>query len=182
MPSIHRNAPNILSLDRTASNGRAWLSDGGHVRRVGLENVRRAAVRWKTQNKSLVVANGCFDMLHSGHLKLLREAAEQGDRLIVAVNSDSSVQTLKGNNRPIQPEIHRCELLAELRCVDAVICFNEPDPAWLVEMLRPDVLVKGADYRSRTVAGSQFAARIHFVDLVKGVSTTALALKHNPLE
>ncbi len=152
-----------------------WIaSQDGAVWTGDLSNLRDEIVRWKANGETLVFTNGCFDLLHAGHLKLLHESVCLGDRLIVAVNSDSSVRGLKGDSRPIQSQEVRCALLAEFRCVDAVVCFDGPDPGWLVEILRPDVMVKGADYRGRRVAGSEFCNRLHYVELLGGNSTSAI--------
>lgn len=154
-----------------------WIASENGLRIGDFDDLQRVVGRWKAGGETLVFTNGCFDLLHDGHLKLLHESKSLGDRLIVAVNSDSSVRGLKGDRRPIQRQDVRCTLLAEFRCVDAVVCFDGPDPEWLVEILRPDVMVKGADYRGRRVAGSQFCSRLHYVELVEGSSTTTLAAK-----
>jgi D-beta-D-heptose 7-phosphate kinase/D-beta-D-heptose 1-phosphate adenosyltransferase len=130
--------------------------------------------QWRQSDCRIVFTNGCFDLLHRGHRHALREAAAQGDRLIVAVNSDASVRGLKGPSRPIQDQSHRSELIADLVYVDAVIVFDAVDPGELIERIRPDVLVKGADWRSREVAGAGYADRLHFVEPIEGVSTTRI--------
>ncbi len=127
----------------------------------------------------LVFTNGVFDLLHAGHLQSLEQARAFGDRLVVAVNSDSSVRRLKGPDRPYQPAHDRALLLAGLRVVDAVIEFDEDTPAELLAELLPDVLVKGADYEGREVAGGEAVraagGEVRFIELVPGVSTTGLA-------
>lgn len=127
----------------------------------------------------LVFTNGVFDLLHAGHLQSLERARALGDRLVVAVNSDSSVRRLKGPDRPYQPAAERTLLLAGLRVVDAVIEFDEDTPAELVAQLLPDVLVKGADYEGRDVAGADAVraagGEVRLIDLVPGKSTTDLA-------
>lgn len=130
--------------------------------------------RWRQSDCRIAFTNGCFDLLHRGHLHALREAAAQGDRLIVAVNSDASVRGLKGPSRPIQDQSHRAALLADLVYVDAVIVFDAADPGELIERIRPDVLVKGADWRDRAVAGAASAGRVHFVESLPGMSTTRI--------
>ena len=130
--------------------------------------------QWRQSDCRIVFTNGCFDLLHRGHLHALREAAAQGNRLIVAVNSDASVRALKGSSRPIQDQAHRAELIADLVYVDAVIVFDAADPGELIERVRPDVLVKGADWRGRAVAGAEYAGRVHFVEAVEGISTTRI--------
>ena len=97
------------------------------------------------EGKKVVLTNGCFDILHRGHLHLLKEAKKLGDLLLVAINSDSSVKNIKGPNRPILPETERAELVAALEVVDYVTVFPEPDPYEVIKELRPDVLVKGGD-------------------------------------
>jgi rfaE bifunctional protein nucleotidyltransferase chain/domain len=115
-----------------------------------------AALRsvWKQEGKKVVFTNGCYDLLHPGHIRLLERAKTLGDRLILAINSDSSVRGLKGPQRPIVPEAERAELLAALDSVDAVTIFDEETPCELLEVLLPDVLVKGADW-SHWIAGRE---------------------------
>ncbi|TFG66565.1 MAG: D-glycero-beta-D-manno-heptose 1-phosphate adenylyltransferase [Gemmatimonadales bacterium] len=126
----------------------------------------------------LVFTNGVFDLLHAGHLQSLERARALGDRLVVAVNSDSSVRRLKGRDRPYQPAADRTLLLAGLRVVDAVTEFDEDTPAELLAELLPDVLVKGADYEGRVVAGADSVraagGEVRFIELVPGRSTTGL--------
>lgn len=115
-----------------------------------------AALRglWKQEGKKVVFTNGCYDLLHPGHIRLLEGAKALGGRLILAINSDSSVRGLKGPRRPILPETERAELLAALDSVDAVTIFDEETPCELLELLLPDVLVKGADW-SHWIAGRE---------------------------
>lgn len=124
----------------------------------------------------VVFTNGCFDVLHAGHVQYLQEARAQGDLLVVALNSDASVRALKGNARPVQPLAARSLVLAGLQAVDFVTVFEEATPMHLIEAIRPDVLVKGADYRKDEVVGSQFVesygGRVHLAALHEGHSTT----------
>ncbi len=106
---------------------------------------------WRRAGEPILLANGCFDLLHVGHVRYLRAAKELGGRLIVAVNSDDSVRTLKGAGRPVMPAEERAEILAALADVDAVVIFSEPDVRALVRELRPDVQVKGTDYTAERV-------------------------------
>lgn len=133
---------------------------------------------WRRRNESIVFTNGCFDLLHPGHVSLIRQCASLGDRLVVGLNSDASVRRLKGPGRPIQNEESRALLLAALQGVDAVTLFDEDTPLDLIRMVRPDVLVKGSDYTEDTVVGADFVracgGRVHLADLVKGCSTTNL--------
>lgn len=136
---------------------------------------------WHAIGKRLVVTNGCFDLLHAGHLALLHQAAEYGDVLIVAVNSDASVQRLKGSARPLVPERERAAMLAALACVDAVTLFDEDTPLSLLEAIHPDVLVKGQDYAVEQVVGRELVestgGSVVLVPLVPDRSTTALVRK-----
>jgi D-beta-D-heptose 7-phosphate kinase/D-beta-D-heptose 1-phosphate adenosyltransferase len=127
------------------------------------------------------MTNGCFDILHSGHVSYLRQAATLGDRLIIAVNSDDSVKRLKGDSRPINPCGQRMTVLAELSSVDWVIEFTEDTPQRLIEALKPDVLVKGGDYKVAEIAGSKSVldngGEVIILDFVDGVSTTNIINK-----
>lgn len=127
---------------------------------------------------TLVFTNGCFDLLHEGHRALLSRAAELGDRLLVALNTDASVRRLKGPGRPARPEAERARALLALDEVDAVTSFDEDTPLALIEALRPDVLVKGADYALEEIVGREVVeaagGRVERVPLVPGVSTSAL--------
>ena len=133
---------------------------------------------WRRRNESIVFTNGCFDLLHPGHISLIRQCAALGDRLVVGLNSDASVRRLKGADRPIQNEQSRALLLAALRGVDAVVLFNEDTPLELIRRVRPDVLVKGGDYTVETVVGADlvraYGGRVHLARLVEGCSTTSL--------
>jgi rfaE bifunctional protein nucleotidyltransferase chain/domain len=108
----------------------------------------------RLEGKVVVFTNGCFDLLHVGHVRYLQKAREQGDCLLVAVNSDSSVRQIKGPPRPIIPEGQRAEVVAALACVDWVTIFDEPDPLILIKLLRPDVLVKGDDWPEEKIVGA----------------------------
>lgn len=134
---------------------------------------------WRSERKRIVFTNGVFDLLHPGHLAQLKAARRLGDVLVVGLNSDSSVKLLaKGEDRPLMPESARKSLLEELRCVDAVIVFDEATPLQLIEAVQPDVLVKGADYEGREVVGRDIVeaggGRVEFVPLVAGWSTSEL--------
>lgn len=135
----------------------------------------------RAKGKKVVFTNGCFDLFHTGHLKLLREARKLGDALVVAINSDRSVRRLKGSGRPYITEADRALLLAALDCVDYLCVFEEDTPLELIKELKPDVLVKGGDYRREEVAGSGFVegqgGRVVIIPLVKGISTSTLAEK-----
>ena len=124
------------------------------------------------KDKKLVFTNGCFDLLHLGHLESLKFAKKQGDILIVGVNSDASVKNLKGETRPIQNQKTRSSILCNLECVDYVIIFNEETPLKIIEKLKPDCLVKGSDYEGKKVVGSEFCQEVKLFEYIPGISTT----------
>lgn len=143
-------------------------------------SVKRAvAVRaaLKKAGKRAVFTNGCFDLLHAGHIYSLEKARSLGDFLFLGLNSDASVRSLKGPSRPLNRAGDRALVLAALAAVDAVVVFGEETPIKLIKALKPDILVKGADYRNRTVVGAEFAGRVALIPLLKGRSTTGLAAK-----
>jgi D-beta-D-heptose 7-phosphate kinase/D-beta-D-heptose 1-phosphate adenosyltransferase len=119
-----------------------------------------------------VFTNGCFDVLHVGHVRCLQWARAQGDKLVVGLNSDASVRRLKGETRPVFPQAERREMLLALKCVDEVIVFYEDTPLELIRRLRPDVLVKGADYAGKAIAGAELVKEVRLCPLVAGRSTT----------
>lgn len=145
---------------------------------LSLEEMVRTVARWRLQGRTVVFTNGCFDILHAGHLDLLERAATMGDRLVVGLNSDGSVRRLKGQERPVNEEGFRARLLAALSIVDAVVVFGEDTPQAVIEAVLPDVLVKGGDYRAEDVVGAGVVAahggRVEIVDLTEGHSTTGL--------
>ena len=118
-----------------------------------LKELLREVKKLKESGSKIVFTNGCFDLLHVGHLRVFREAKRRGDILIVGLNSDASVKKLKGPDRPLVPEKERAELLANLELIDYVIIFAEETPENLIRAIRPDVLVKGADYKLRQIVG-----------------------------
>ena len=131
---------------------------------------------WREQGSRIAFTNGCFDLLHPGHVSLLDQAKRSADRLIVGLNADESIRRLKGPDRPIQNEIARATLLSSLKFVDAVVIFSEDTPIELIKALEPDVLVKGADYTRDKVVGGDFVTSrggtVLLADLVEGHSTT----------
>jgi D-beta-D-heptose 7-phosphate kinase/D-beta-D-heptose 1-phosphate adenosyltransferase len=144
------------------------------------ELVKRVAL-WKANGERVVFTNGCFDLLHVGHISLIEQARRCGDRLIVAINSDASVCSLKGPTRPIVNQDARARVLAALAAVDAVVVFDEPTPLALILAVQPDVLVKGGDYRQDAVVGASemrsWGGEVRIVPLVEGFSTTRLIEK-----
>jgi len=133
--------------------------------------------RLKAEGKKIVFTNGCFDILHLGHVKYLEKAKSFGDVLIVGLNSDVSVRRLKGSERPVNPEEDRAYLLAALEAVDFVTIFDEDTPLELIRRVEPDVLVKGGDYAGKEVVGSEIAGEVRLVDFVEGRSTTGIIEK-----
>ena len=136
---------------------------------------------WKAAGTRIVFTNGCFDLLHPGHISLLYQARSCGDRLIVGLNTDASIRRLKGEGRPILSEQDRAAMLSALECVDLVVHFDEDTPLRLIEAIRPDILVKGSDYRPEQVVGKEaveaYGGSVKLVDLVAGYSTTKLTQK-----
>jgi len=144
---------------------------------VNWEELSQELHRWRLKGDRIVFTNGCFDLLHSGHIKVLHEAEAQGERLVVGLNADVSVKGLKGEGRPIKPETERALCLATMWMVDAVILFEEETPLKLIQKIQPDVLVKGGDYREDEIVGAEVVrekgGEIVLVDLVPDRSSTA---------
>lgn len=145
---------------------------------LSIETAIQRVAELKRQGKRVVFTNGCFDLLHPGHTRYLTEARKLGDALVVALNSDASVRTLKGGGRPIQPEAERAEILAALSAVDLVTIFDDLTPRDLVRRMLPQVLVKGADWGPAEIVGREeveaAGGRVVSIPVVRGFSTTAL--------
>ena len=145
--------------------------------------IAKRAEEWRKQGLKVGFTNGCFDLLHPGHVSLMRQAKAACDRLIVGLNSDASVARLKGPARPVQSEAARAAVLASLASVDGIAIFGEDTPQELIEMIRPDVLVKGADYTVETVVGAEFVqsygGKVVLAGLEDGHSTTATIARMN---
>lgn len=146
-----------------------------------LPDLIRKVAQWKFLGKKIVFTNGCFDILHEGHIASLTQAAEQGNILIVGLNADSSTRKLKGENRPVNNEHSRSVLLAALAMVDAVVIFSEPTPIEVVLALKPDVLVKGGDYTVDQIAGAKevigWGGKVVINPIVQGFSTSSIINK-----
>ena len=146
------------------------------------EELRARAAEWKRAGERITLANGCFDLLHVGHVRYLQAAKELGGKLVVAVNSDSSVRTLKGESRPIMPEHERAEILAALASVDAVVIFSEPDVRALIREIQPDIQAKGTDYTAESVperdAVTSYGGRVAIVGDPKDHSATEIIRSH----
>ena len=141
---------------------------------LSTEELIKAVEKLKKENKKIVFTNGCFDLLHIGHVSLFQKARTLGDVLIVAINSDSSLAQLKGPKRPLVPQTDRAQLLSALTCVDYVVVFNEQTPYELLSKLKPDILVKGGDYKIEDIVGKEFVKEVYRYPLVEGKSTTKL--------
>lgn len=142
---------------------------------------RRALAAWlkrqRADGKKIVFTNGCFDILHAGHVSVLEFSRAKGDALVVGVNSDESVRRLKGPTRPVNTQADRALVLAALQSVDAVCIFEEDTPYNLIKLVRPDVLVKGGDYKPNEIVGREFAKKVARFALLKGRSTTNIIKK-----
>jgi rfaE bifunctional protein nucleotidyltransferase chain/domain len=136
---------------------------------------------WRREKQTIVFTNGCFDILHRGHVDYLAKAADLGNKLIIGVNTDASVSKLKGPHRPIQDQESRMLILASLAFVDAVILFDEPTPYELIKLVQPDILVKGSDYQVENIVGYDIVqakgGKIKTIDFIPGYSTSAIESK-----
>lgn len=159
----------------------AWNAGAVYVQRKMNRPIIPAEVSWDgvvepeylaSRDFKLVFTNGCFDILHEGHLQLLRFAKEKGDKLVVAINTDESVQRLKGEDRPIKPLDQRMAVVAALDCVDFVVAFPEDTPLEVIQKIQPDVLVKGADYKPENIVGADIVPELFRAPIIDGLSTT----------
>ena len=148
---------------------------------LSINELTSALVFYKNQNKKIVFTNGCFDLLHVGHVRYLKQAKSLGNILIVGVNTDLSVQSLKGPSRPIQNENDRAEILASLGSVDHTVLFTEETPLQLIQIIKPDFLVKGGDWKTEQIVGSDFVikngGKVLSLQFVDGKSTTSIIEK-----
>jgi len=151
---------------------------GEHDKILSRENLPRRVAEWRRAGEQIVLTNGCFDLLHVGHIRYLRGAKALGGKLIVALNSDESVRQIKGEGRPFMPQDERAEIIAALSDVDAVVIFSEPDVRALIGELRPDIQAKGTDYtRENVPEGDEvltYGGRVEIVGDVKDHSTSSL--------
>ena len=131
----------------------------------------------KRTGKKIVFTNGCFDILHAGHVKSIEFAKSKGDILIIGLNSDTSIKRIKGPKRPINKQADRAIVLSALEAVDSVCIFSQDTPLELIKIVKPDILVKGADYKNKEVVGSEYAGKVVLFSLLKGRSTTNLINK-----
>ncbi|MDY6291078.1 MAG: D-glycero-beta-D-manno-heptose-7-phosphate kinase [Succiniclasticum sp.] len=164
---VHRDEllQDILNEERKLRRG---------FRPLSWKEVADLAQAWHKRQETIVFTNGCFDILHVGHVSYLEKAARLGKHLIVGLNSDDSVRRLKGETRPLVCELDRARILASLSCVDAVVIFHEDTPEKLIKMIQPDIMVKGGDYQPEQVAGREFAGKVEIIEFEEGYSTTGL--------
>tara|TARA_B110000495_G_scaffold172537_1_gene161527 strand:- start:45 stop:536 length:492 start_codon:yes stop_codon:yes gene_type:complete len=146
-----------------------------------LSDLKIQSDKWKGNGKKIVFTNGCFDLVHRGHLEVLANTADLGDKLIIGLNSDSSIKDLKGKNRPIIDENSRAILLASLQFVDAIVFFSDENPYKLIENLVPDILAKGGDYKVTEIAGHNIVlengGEVILVPFIDGFSSTNIVEK-----
>ena len=146
-----------------------------------IKDLKATIANWKAQGQKVVFTNGCFDILHLGHIDYLEKARNLGDRLVVGLNTDQSVKRIKGKGRPVVDEMARARVIAALAFVDAVVYFGEDTPYQLIDQLKPDILVKGNDYLAENIVGADIVmangGEVLTIDLVEGYSTTTIIHK-----
>ena len=177
--AVEHMGTSVIGIDELIrEQGNASLQDDFSLKIMGLEELTEKISRLKINNRKIVFTNGCFDILHAGHIQYLNEARMLGDFLIAAVNTDQSVKRLdKGKERPVNKEQDRALQLAALQMVDAVILFEEDTPLEILRQIRPDVLVKGGDYKIEEIVGKEYAGETRVLSLKRGYSTTCLIEK-----
>jgi D-glycero-beta-D-manno-heptose 1-phosphate adenylyltransferase len=148
---------------------------------ISFYNLQKQVLKWREENKKIVFTNGCFDIIHRGHVDYLSKAKDLGDILIIGLNTDQSVRNIKGNTRPIQDENSRAIILASMQFVDAIVFFSEPTPYTLIKEIQPDILVKGADYKKEDIVGydivSQRGGTVETIEFIEGYSTSNIERK-----
>ena len=146
-----------------------------------LQRLMKKVEKWRSENKKVVFTNGCFDLIHLGHIEILARSSDFGDKLIIGVNSDLSIKKLKGKNRPIIEESSRIKQLSALEFVDAVVVFDEDTPLKLIETIKPDVITKGGDYTTKNIVGNEVVSQkngeVIIIPLTQGYSTTSILNK-----
>ena len=148
-----------------------------HSKIVSNEQLTKVLHQWEFKGQKVVFTNGCFDILHQGHVDYLAKAASLGHKLVVGLNSDNSVSRLKGTSRPINPALSRAVVLAGLEFVSVVVVFEEDTPLELIKNIKPQVLVKGGDYTAESVVGREYAHEVCIIPLTNGFSTTGIVEK-----
>ena len=145
---------------------------------LDIEQLERKLAYWNFKNQKIVFSNGCFDVLHRGHIEYLAKASSFGDIFIIGVNTDNSVKRLKGKNRPVQDEYARALVLSSLHFVSAVVYFDEDTPYELIKKVQPDVLIKGSDYKVEEIVGNdivmQKGGEVKTIDFIPGYSTSSI--------
>ena len=148
---------------------------------MSMENAKIQIKKWQNNDEKVIFTNGCFDVLHAGHIKYLFKAKSLGDHLVIGLNTDSSVRILKGKNRPLQDEQDRALILAALEAVDLVILFDENTPLEIITFLKPDILVKGSDYTIDNIVGAkeivQWGGKVESIEFANGKSTSLIIEK-----
>jgi rfaE bifunctional protein nucleotidyltransferase chain/domain len=148
---------------------------------LSADNLQKSLAYWRFKSMKIVFTNGCFDILHAGHIEYLAKAASEGDVMILGLNTDNSVRKLKGNHRPINDENARALIMASLNFISAVVLFDEETPYNLIKTVQPDILIKGSDYKPEEIVGYDIlkakGGEVKTIDLVPGYSTTAIEQK-----
>ena len=148
---------------------------------ISFDNIQKQVLKWREENKKIVFTNGCFDIIHRGHVDYLSKAKDLGDILIIGLNTDQSVRNIKGNTRPIQDENSRAIILASMQFVDAIVLFSDSTPYSLIKEIQPDILVKGADYKKEDIVGydivSQRGGKVETIEFIEGYSTSNIERK-----
>ncbi len=148
---------------------------------LSLEQLLPLVEQWKSADKRIVFTNGCFDIVHLGHVDYLEKARDLGDKLVLGLNTDQSVRKLKGASRPIIPEYPRARLLAGFEFVDAIVLFDDDTPLRLIQQIKPDILTKGSDYQVQNIVGADFVmargGKVATLDLIEGYSTSKIIEK-----
>ena len=146
-----------------------------------IEDLSQIIKEWRLDGNKIVFTNGCFDLIHLGHLEVLARSADLGDRLVVGINSDKSIKRIKGKSRPIIEEDSRAKQLAAIEFIDAVILFNEDTPHNLISFINPDIITKGGDYKKNDVVGNELmnkkSGEVVIIPLTQGFSTTSILEK-----
>lgn len=143
------------------------------MKKLKINEIKKIVENLKKDGKKIVFTNGCFDILHPGHIHLLKRAKSFGDILILGLNSDSSISKIKPK-RPIMPQRARIEILSEISLIDYIVVFNEKDPLNIIKKIKPDILVKGGDWKIEDVVGKEFVEEVKIVEYIKGWSTTKI--------
>lgn len=154
-----------------------YLLNQQHTKLFDLQSLKRISKQWKEENKLIVFTNGCFDLVHYGHIYYLYKAKQLGHKLIVGLNSDFSIKKIKGETRPVSNEKSRIAVLSALEMIDAVIVFSEDTPESIIKEIKPHILVKGADWKNKSLPGEKYAEKVEFIDYQENYSTTNLINK-----